>query len=93
MAASRTHPPVWKKTLAGAKEISEWAGVEPAMVAHWAKTDWFPKPHDELHMGRVYLFSEVVEALSKRGFPKEPYFERYPAHRKTDTNNTDSAAA
>lgn len=82
MAASPHNPPRWKQDLCGAHEIAQWANVTTAQVTHWAKEDWFPAPADELKMGRVWRFPEVVLVLTERGFPKESYFERYPAHKQ-----------
>jgi len=90
MASSPYNPPRWKKDLCGAHEIAKWANVTTSQVTHWAKEPWFPEPVDELQMGRVWRFKEVVNVLTERGYPKEAYFERYPAHKQriTKARNT-----
>lgn len=76
-------PRQWKKKLCGASEIADFANVQTSQVAHWRKTDWFPKPIDEPRMGSIWDYKEVTKALSARGYPKElSYTERYPANRK-----------
>jgi hypothetical protein len=82
MAASPYNKPQWKRQLAGAAEIAAWAGVTSAQVTHWAKEEWWPAAKDELRMGRVWAFDEVKAVLEARGFPKAPYLDRYPSHRK-----------
>lgn len=61
----------WKGELCGVYEIASYAQVTKAQVTHWNKEDWFPKPLDELRMGRVWNYAVVVAALKEKGYPRE----------------------
>lgn len=60
----------WKGKYCGTYEIARFANVSKAQIAHWLKTDWFPKPVDEPAMGRVWKYKEVVAALEAKGYPR-----------------------
>lgn len=62
---------VFKGKFCGTYEIAKFANVSKAQIAHWLKTDWFPKPVDEPAMGRVWDYEVVVAALEAKGYPKE----------------------
>jgi hypothetical protein len=63
---------VFKGEFCGVYEIAEFAKVTKAQIAHWLRTDWFPRPVDEPKMGRVWRYQDVVAALTEKGYPREP---------------------
>ncbi len=73
---SRYPDRVWKQKLCGSTEIAEFAKVTRAQVSHWFKEDWFPRTVDELRMGRVWDYQEVVDVLTQREYPRDEDFYR-----------------
>lgn len=61
---------VFQGEFCGTYEIAEYAKVTKAQIAHWLRTDWFPKPVSKPRMGRVWNYREVVAALEARGYPR-----------------------